>query len=104
MTSYDNVTTVLVTMMTVLFSAGAWKFYEKRIKLKTELEREDRTDQNMYRDDLRDRVRRLEQLLTDSAVEKDEMRGQILSLTKEVSALHVKVEYLEKENQRLKNI
>ena len=104
MTSYDNVTTVLVTMMTVLFSAGAWKFYEKKIKLKTELEREDRTDQNMYRDDLRDRVRRLEQLLTDGAIEKDLMRDQILSLTKEVSALHVKVEYLEKENQRLKNI
>ena len=104
MTSYDNVTTVLVTMMTVLFSAGAWKFYERRIKLKTELEREDRTDQNMYRDDLRDRVRRLEQLLTDSAIEKDVMREQILSLTKEVTALHVKVEYLEKENQRLKNI
>ena len=104
MTSYDNLTTVLVTMMTVLFSAGAWKFYEKRIKLKTELEREDRTDQNMYRDDLRDRVRRLEQLLTDSAIEKDVMREQILSLTKEVTALHVKVEYLEKENQRLKNI
>jgi FtsZ-binding cell division protein ZapB len=58
----------------------------------------------MYRDDLRDRVRRLEQLLTDSAIEKDVMREQILSLTKEVSALHVKVEYLEKENQRLKNI
>jgi hypothetical protein len=104
MTSYDNVTTVLVTMITVLFSAGAWKFYEKRIKLKTDLEREDRTDQNMYRDDLRDRVRRLEQLLTDGAVEKDVMRDQILSLTKEVSTLHVKVEYLEKENQRLKNI
>jgi hypothetical protein len=104
MTSYDNVTTVLVTMMTVLFSAGAWKFYERRIKLKTDLEREDRTDQNMYRDDLRDRVRRLEQLLTDGAVEKDVMRDQILSLTKEVSTLHVKVEYLEKENQRLKNI
>jgi hypothetical protein len=104
MTSYDNVTTVLVTMMTVLFSAGAWKFYERRIKLKTDLEREDRTDQNMYRDDLRDRVRRLEQLLTDGAIEKDVMRDQILSLTREVSTLHVKVEYLEKENQRLKNI
>ena len=104
MTSYDNVTTVLVTMMTVLFSAGAWKFYERRIKLKTDLEREDRTDQNMYRDDLRDRVKRLEQLLTDAAVEKNVMRDQILSLTKEVSSLQVKVEYLEKENQRLKNI
>jgi len=104
MAPYDNLTTVLVTMITVLFSAGAWKFYEKKIKLKTDLEREDRTDQNMYRDDLRDRVRRLEQLLTDGALEKDVMRDQILSLTKEVSTLHVKVEYLEKENQRLKNI
>jgi hypothetical protein len=104
MTSYDNLTTVVVTMMTVLFSAGAWKFYEKKIKLRTDLEREDRTDQNMYRDDLRDRVKRLEQLLTDSAIEKDLMRNQILSLTKEVSMLHVKVEYLEKENQRLKNV
>lgn len=104
MAPYDNLTTVLVTMITVLFSAGAWKFYEKKIKLKTDLEREDRTDQNMYRDDLRDRVRRLEQLLTDGALEKDVMRDQILSLTKEVTALHVKVEYLEKENQRLKNI
>lgn len=104
MTSYDNVTTVLVTIITVLFSAGAWKFYEKKIKLKTELEREDRTDQNMYRDDLRDRVKKLEQSLSDSNAEKDLMIAQILSLTKEVSTLHVKVEYLEKENQRLKNI
>ncbi len=104
MTAFDNITTVVVTVITVLFSAGAWKFYEKKIKLKTDLEREDRTDQNMYRDDLRDRVKRLEQLLTDGAVEKNVMRDQILSLTKEVSSLQVKVEYLEKENQRLKNI
>ena len=32
----DNLTTVIVTIVTVLFSAGAWKFYEKRIQLKSE--------------------------------------------------------------------
>ena len=58
----------------------------------------------MYRDDLRERVRKLESLLEESSKEKDEMREQILSLTSEVSALQVKVEHLEKENQRLKNI
>ena len=57
----------------------------------------------MYRDDLRDRVKRLEKLLSDSSQEKDIMRDQILSLTKEVSTLHVKVGFLEKENERLKN-
>jgi len=103
MNHYDNITTVVVTMIAVLFSASAWRFYERKIKLKTKLETLDRTDQNMYRDDLRERVKRLEKLLLSSSEEKDIMRDQILSLTKEVSALHVKVDFLEKENQRLKS-
>ena len=102
MEQYDNLTNVLVTILTVLFSAGAWRFYERKIKLKTKLEALDRTDQNMYRDDLRDRVKRLEKLLVDSSQEKDIMRDQILLLTKEVSTLNVKVDFLEKENTRLK--
>tara|TARA_R110000764_G_scaffold10226_1_gene31553 strand:+ start:950 stop:1267 length:318 start_codon:yes stop_codon:yes gene_type:complete len=101
--NYDNITTVLVTIITVLFSAGAWRFYENKIKLKATLQDLDRTDQNMYRDDLRNRVKRLEQLLLDSSIEKDDMRDQILALTKEVSTLHVKVDFLSKENERLKN-
>jgi len=100
---YDNITNVIVTMVTVLFSAGAWRFYEKKIKLRTEIESLDRTDQNMYRDDLRERVKRLEQLLSDSSDEKDVMIKQILTLTKEVSTLHVKVDFLSKDNERLKN-
>ena len=99
----DNLTTAIVTIITVLFSAGAWRFYETKMKLKSVEKKYEKTDQNMYRDDLRDRVKRLEKLLVDSSEEKDIMRDQILSLTKEVSALHVKVDFLEKENDRLKN-
>jgi hypothetical protein len=35
METLDNLTTLLATVFTVLFSAGAWKFYESRLKLKT---------------------------------------------------------------------
>ena len=56
-----------------------------------------------YRDDLKNRVRNLEALLASSSNEKDELRDQVLALTQEVSALRVKVEFLEKENERLKN-
>ncbi len=104
MAAIDNISTVLVTLFTVLFSAGAWKFYETKMKLKAKDAQDEKNDQNMYRDDLRERVRRLEQLLQESSEEKDEMRDQILSLTKEVSELRVKVSFLEKENERLKNI
>jgi len=104
MAAIDNISTVVVTLFTVLFSAGAWKFYETKMKLKAKDAQDEKNDQNMYRDDLRERVRRLEQLLQESSEEKDEMRDQILSLTKEVSELRVKVSFLEKENERLKNI
>ena len=104
MAAIDNISTVLVTLFTVLFSAGAWKFYETKMKLKAKDAQDEKNDQNMYRDDLRERVKRLEQLLQESSEEKDEMRDQILSLTKEVSELRVKVSFLEKENERLKNI
>ena len=72
--------------------------------LKHEETSDEKSEKNMYRDDLRERVRKLESLLEESSKEKDEMREQILSLTSEVSALQVKVDHLEKENQRLKNI
>lgn len=104
MAAIDNISTVVITVFTVLFSAGAWKFYETRMKLKARDAQDEKNDQNMFRDDLRERVKRLEQLLQESSEEKDEMRDQILSLTKEVSELRVKVSFLEKENERLKNI
>lgn len=103
METIDNLTTLLATIFTVLFSAGAWKFYESRLKLKTRDIQNEKNEQNMYRDDLRDRVKRLEKLLTESSLEKDQMRDQILNLTREVSELRVKVTFLEKENERLKN-
>lgn len=100
----DNLTTVIVTIVTVLFSAGAWKFYEKRIQLKSEQMKDEKDDHNMYRDDLRARVKNLETLLAESSQEKDTMREQILSLTEEVGVLRTKVAFLEKENERLRNI
>jgi uncharacterized protein HemX len=100
----DNLTTIVVTLITVVFGAGGWKFYESRMKLKAEQDTDEQTEKNIYRDDLRERVRNLESLLKNSSAEKDEMRDQILILTKEVSALRVKVDFLEKENDRLKNI
>ncbi len=34
MAALDNITTVIITVITVLFSASAWKFYETKIKMK----------------------------------------------------------------------
>ena len=95
---------IAITVVTVLGSGAAFQLYTNRIRLRAEERREDlvNNDTHLYRDDLKNRVRNLEELLARSADEKDEMRIKILELTAEVHALRVKVEFLEKENSLLK--
>ena len=90
----QSIWTVLITAVTVLGSASAWRFYEKRADKK---ERDD----DFIRNDCRDRISKLEGLLVASSEEKDNMRKTILSLTEKVAQLTVKVEFLQKENSKL---
>lgn len=90
----ESVWTVLITVIGVLGSASAWRFYEKRSMRKER-------DEEFIRHDCKDRIAKLEVLLENSSKEKDEMRATILKLTEQVAALAVKVEYLQKENTEL---
>jgi phage shock protein A len=90
----ESIYTVVIAIITVLGSAGAWRYYEKKAQMKKE-------EEDFIRDDCRDRILKLEALLERSSNEKDELRETVLKLTKEVAALHVKVDFLEKENRRL---
>ena len=101
----ENSSEIIITALTILGSAGIWKFLEARLKVKAE-EKKNETENSdgvLYRDDLKNRVRNLEAMLANSADEKDELRQQVLALTAEVHALRTKVEFLEKENDRLKS-
>jgi hypothetical protein len=84
----ETIWTVLVTAITMLGSASAWRFYEKRALKKEK-------DEDFIKTDCRDRIGKLEALLESSSREKDEMRQTILKLTEQVSALMVKVEFLQ---------
>lgn len=96
---------IIITALTVLGSAGIWQFLQARLKVKSEEKKSqiENSDGVQYRDDLKHRVRNLEAMLANSSDEKDELRNQVLALTEEVSALRIKVEFLAKENERLKN-
>ena len=101
----DSWVQIVVTIVGVLGSGAIWKYMEARLKAKSENRKVEleNNDGVQYRDDLKHRVRNLEALLSQSSDDKDELRNQVLELTAEVNALRVKVEFLEKENERLKN-
>ena len=85
----DNVWSVLITVVTVLGSATAFRFYEKRSMRKER-------DEDFIRHDCKDRISKLEALLEASAKEKDDLRTLVLKLTEQVAELRTKVEFFEK--------
>ena len=88
----DNIYTVLMTAITVLGSAAAFRFYEKKSMRKER-------DEDFIRHDCKDRISKLEALLAESSKEKDEMRAQILELVAEVASLRVEIKYLTDRNK-----
>jgi hypothetical protein len=90
----ESLWTVLITVVTILGSTSAWRFYEKRALRKEK-------DEDFVRLDCRDRIGKLEVLLQESSKEKDSMRLTILKLTESVAQLAIKVEFLQKENNEL---
>lgn len=87
----NNIYTVLMTAITVLGSAAAFRFYEKKSMRKER-------DEEFIRHDCKDRISKLEALLVESAREKDDLRKMVLELTREVAMLRTKVEFFEKGN------
>jgi hypothetical protein len=99
MTDY---TTIVITTVTVLGSAGAWNYYQNRLKLKYETKKEDKSDQNLYRDDLRERVAILENKLDEERNAKLKTTEEVIELRTKLTEYKVRLEFLEKENERLK--
>ena len=91
----ENLTTIIITAISVIFGAGGWKFYEFLIRNKREQKKDAHSEQTIYRDDLISRVEKLEK-------DKDNCTESLMDMKVSVASLTVKVEYLEKENERLK--
>ena len=87
----ENIYTVIITAITTLGGASAWRYFEKRASHKED-------DERFIRNDCQSRISKLETLLEEAGKEKDEMRAQILKLVEEVSALRVEIKYL-KDNK-----
>lgn len=95
---------IVITAVTVLGSAGAWQFYQNKLKLKHQEKQEDRSEQTLFRDDLRERVAVLEEKLEQAYREKAEVSEKLVKVTTQLAEYKVRLEFLEKENDRLKNI
>ena len=88
---------ILITIGTIAGSAGLWKFFEARLKVKAEQRRSDieNNDGAQYRDDLKNRVEKMSLAL-------EEANAKILELTQKVAELETENKYLHREIDILK--
>ena len=91
----DNLTTIIITAISVVFGAGGWKFYEFLIRSKREKEKDEKSEHTIYRDDLKSRVDKLEKY-------KDDSQDILTELKTELAEMKVTVKFLQAENEVLK--
>jgi predicted RNase H-like nuclease (RuvC/YqgF family) len=89
----ENIYSVLITAITTLGGAAAWRYYEKRAARKDE-------DERFIRNDCQSRISKLEALLEEASKEKDEMRAIIINLTAQVARLETEVKYLQQNSHK----
>jgi predicted negative regulator of RcsB-dependent stress response len=90
----ENYTTIIISVLTALFGAGGWKFYQSLIINKREKEKEKKSEQTIFRDDLILRVKKLE-------TDKEECMASLMNISNKLASLETKVEFLEKDNKEL---
>ena len=86
---------VIAAAITGVLSAGAFKFYEFALKQKREIAKDDQKNKAMYRDDLIDRVEKLE-------AERTLNIEQIMKLMTSVTSLQVEMDFMKRDNEILR--
>mgnify|MGYP001050292117 FL=1 len=94
----DNSTQIVLAIVTLLGSAGIWKYAEARLRVKAELKKEEKSESDtiLYRDDLRRRVEDMDNALK-------EAHKELLELTQKVAKLETENTFLRREIDILKS-
>ena len=93
----DSLEQIFITIGAVAGSAGLWRFFEARMKLKAERKKADmeNDDSLQYREDLKERVEKM-------SLQLEEANKKILELTQKVATLETENKYLQREIDILK--
>ena len=88
----ENIYTIIITAITTLGGAGMWRYFEKKSQIKQENER-------WLQNDCKSRITKLENLLEEASIEKDELRNIVLKLSVQVAELTTKIAYFETQSK-----
>jgi archaellum component FlaC len=101
----DSMETIILAVIAGLFSNKGWEWINLIFKSRIEKKKEEKKDNNLYRDDLRRKAEKLENDLLELYRRREEdllnFQSQIANLKAELATFRTKVDFLEKEIESL---
>ena len=94
--------TIVTALISALFGGGMWNFLNKKLASNKSLAKLNHETEAALRDNVIQRVDRLENLLMNASEEKKAMREQIQELIVQVTELKMEIKYLRSENKKLR--
>ena len=91
----QGIITIVVTIISTLGGAKAWEFYKRKLELKSQANIDKGKENNLFRDDLRERVAVLEQKLEDSRADNEGFLKSIMELKVSLAEFKTRIEFLE---------
>jgi septal ring factor EnvC (AmiA/AmiB activator) len=98
----ESIVTATVAFIAALFSNKAWDHWTDRNRIRQRQRDIERDQTLVYRDDLRDEIQRLRDEISNLYTNRVTLQDQIIELKEHLAIFKARVEYLEKENRRLK--
>lgn len=98
----ESLVTATAAFVAALFSNKAWDYWTDRNRIRQRQRDIERDQTLVYRDDLRDEIQRLREEISNLYTDRVRLSEQIIELKEHLAIFKARVEYLEKENRRLK--
>ena len=91
----EETVTILLAVIASLSGTGAWNYYKARLDTKAKEIEIQRKDVNLFRDDLRERVVKLETKVEECENSKEELLKEIMTVRESLAEFKTRVSFLE---------
>ena len=94
--SEENVT-VLLAVIASLSGTGAWNYYKTRLETRSREIEDQRKEGNLFRDDLRDRIIKLETKVQECENSREDLLKEMITVRESLAEFKTRVSFLEKK-------
>ena len=94
----EETMTIILAVIASLSGTGAWNYYKARLDANNQQIEDRRKEGNLFRDDLRERIIKLETKFEDCEQNREELLKEMMTVRESLAEFKTRVSFLETKN------